>query len=105
MGNWGGGWSFAPDYLPTGEELFASGAVANSGGYANPANDSLISKTLTSSNLQDMYNWQNYLASQLPVMWQPEADYQVTEISGDLRGVTPQSPTLNLTPEDWYFVK
>jgi peptide/nickel transport system substrate-binding protein len=105
MGNWGGGWSFAPDYLPTGEELFASGAVANAGGYTNPANDSLISKTLTSSNLQDMYDWQNYLASQLPVLWQPEADYQVTEISGDLRGVTPQSPTLSITPEDWYFVK
>jgi peptide/nickel transport system substrate-binding protein len=105
MGNWGGGWSFEPDYLPTGEELFQSGAVANAGGYANPANDSLIEKTLTSSDLQDMYDWQNYLASQLPVIWQPDADYQVTEIASGLRGVTPQSPTLNLTPEDWYFVK
>jgi peptide/nickel transport system substrate-binding protein len=38
-------------------------------------------------------------------MWQPDADYQVTEIAADLRGVTPQSPTLSLTPEDWYFVK
>ena len=35
MANWGGGWSFAPDYLPTGEELFQSGAVANSGGYTD----------------------------------------------------------------------
>ncbi len=105
MGDWGGGWSFAPDYLPTGEELFQSGAVANSGGYANSADDALIQDTLNSSNLQYMYNWQNYLSAQLPVMWQPDADYQVTEVAGSLKGVTPQSPTLNLNPENWYFVK
>jgi peptide/nickel transport system substrate-binding protein len=105
MGDWGGGWSFAPDYLPTGEELFQSGAVANSGGYANSADDALIQNTLNSSNLQYMYNWQNYLSAQLPVMWQPDADYQVTEVAGSLKGVTPQSPTLNLNPENWYFVK
>jgi peptide/nickel transport system substrate-binding protein len=105
MGDWGGGWSFAPDYLPTGEELFQSGAVANSGGYANSADDVLIQNTLNSSNLQYMYNWQNYLSAQLPVMWQPDADYQVTEVAGSLKGVTPQSPTLNLNPENWYFVK
>ena len=34
MANYGVGWSFAPDYLPTGDELFQTGAVANSGGYS-----------------------------------------------------------------------
>jgi len=105
LANWGGGWSFAPDYLPTGEELFQSGAVANSGGYSSPANDSLIQKTLTSNNNQFMNDWQNYLATQLPMMWQPNADYQLTEVSNNLRGATPQSPTLNINPENWYFVK
>jgi peptide/nickel transport system substrate-binding protein len=105
MANWGGGWSFAPDYLPTGEELFMSGAVANSGGYSDPTNDSLINKTLTSSNLQDMYNWQDYLAPQLPLMWQPNAAYSLTEIANNLGGVTPQSPTLEINPENWYFTK
>jgi len=105
MANWGGGWSFSPDYLPTGEELFKSGAVANSGGYSDPANDSMINKTLTSSNLQDMYSWQDYLAPQLPMMWQPNAAYALTEIAGNLSGVTPQSPTLSINPENWYFTK
>jgi peptide/nickel transport system substrate-binding protein len=105
MGDWGGGWSFAPDYLPTGEELFQSGAVANSGGYSDPTNDTLIAQTLTNSNLSYFYNWQDYLAKQLPVLWQPNADYQITEIANSLKGVTPQSPTLSLTPEYWYFVK
>jgi peptide/nickel transport system substrate-binding protein len=105
MANWAGGWSFAPDFLPTGEELFKCGAVANSGGYCDPANDALISKTLTSSNVSYMYTWEDYLATQLPVLWQPNADYQLTEVADNLKGVTPQSPTLDITPEDWYFVK
>jgi peptide/nickel transport system substrate-binding protein len=105
MANWEGGWSFAPDFLPTGEELFECGAVANSGGYCDPANDALISKTLTSSDLSYMYTWEDYLATQLPVLWQPSAEYQLTEVADNLKGVTPQSPTLDITPEDWYFTK
>jgi peptide/nickel transport system substrate-binding protein len=105
MANWGGGWSFAPDFEPTGEELFACGAIANSGGYCDKTNDAMISQTLISSNMQYMYDWQDYLATQLPVLWQPNADYQLTEIAGNLRGVTPQSPTLSINPENWYFVK
>ena len=105
LANWGGGWSFVPDYLPTGEELFQSGAVANSGGYSSKSNDSMIQKTLTSSSSQFMYDWQDYLAPQLPMMWQPNAAYSLTEVSDNLRGATPQSPTLTINPENWYFVK
>jgi peptide/nickel transport system substrate-binding protein len=105
MANWGGGWSFSPDYEPTGEQLFLSGVVANSGGYTDSQNDSLINQTLTSSNLQYMYNWQNYLSAQLPMIWQPNADYQLTEVANNLKGVTPQSTTLSINPENWYFVK
>jgi peptide/nickel transport system substrate-binding protein len=105
MANWGGGWSFAPDYLPTGEELFLSGAVANSGGYSNSTNDSLINQTLTSNSEQTMYTWQDSLSSQVPVIWQPQADYQLNEIANNLKGVYPLSPTLSINPENWYFVK
>jgi peptide/nickel transport system substrate-binding protein len=105
MANWGGGWSFAPDYLPTGETLFKCGSIANSGGYCSPQNDALINKTLTSNSPSALYAWQNYLSTQLPMIWQPNADYQLTEIVDNLKGVTPQSPTLNITPETWYFVK
>ncbi len=105
MADWGGGWSFAPDYSPTGETLFKCGAIANSGGYCDKTNDSLIDSTLTSNNMNAMYTWQDYLAPKLPVMWQPNADYQVYEIANNLHGVWPMSPTLNVTPENWYFVK
>ena len=105
MANWGGGWSFAPDYLPTGETLFVCGSIANSGGYCNKTNDAMIDQTLTSSNLSFMYSWQDYLAPQLPLMWQPNAVYYLAEVANNLHGVLPQEVTLNLTPEDWYFVK
>jgi peptide/nickel transport system substrate-binding protein len=66
MGDWGGGWTFAPDYLPTGETLFKGGSVANSGGFSDSRNDALIGQTLTNSSLQVLYKWQDYLATKLP---------------------------------------
>jgi len=105
LANWGSGWLFDPDFAPTGETLFKCGAIANSGGYCTPLNDALISKTLTSDDLSLMYQWQNFLATQLPVMFQPNGVYQLTEIVNNLKGVTPQSPTLSINPENWYFVK
>ncbi len=65
----------------------------------------MITQTLTSSNLQYLYNWQDYLAEELPVQWQPSAPFQITEVSGNLRGVLPQNPALTINPENWYFVK
>ncbi len=105
MVNWGGGWTFVPDYDPTGETLFMTGSGANSGGYSNAQNDALINQTLTSSSMDAMYNWQDYLAPQLPVIWQPNGAYSLTEVANNLRGVLPQSTTLGINPENWYFVK
>jgi len=105
LANWGGGWSFVPDYEPTGETLFQSGAIANSGGYSSATNDTYIKQTLTTDNPQAMYTWQDYLANQLPVMFQPNGVYTLTEINNSLKGVTPQNPTLAFNPENWYFVK
>jgi peptide/nickel transport system substrate-binding protein len=105
LANWGGGWSFAPDYEPTGETLFLSGSIANSGGYTNKTNDSMIQKTLTSDNPASLYTWENYLAKQLPVQFQPNGVYSLTEVADNLKGAVPQSPTLGINPEDWYFVK
>ena len=105
MADWGLGWSFYPDIEPTGEELFLCGDPANSSGYCNTSNDAMIDKTLTSSASSLMFSWENYLAKQLPLMWQPDAPYQMTEVTDNLRGVLPQTTTLTLTPEYWYYVK
>ena len=101
---WGGG-TFSPDYLPTGDVYFLTGAATNSGGYSDAENDALIEKTLTSGNLSYMYAWENFLSAQLAQEWQPEPAFQLTEVANNLKGFLPQSPTLSINPETWYFVK
>jgi peptide/nickel transport system substrate-binding protein len=54
---------------------------------------------------QDISYWQDYLSPQLPLIRQPNADYQLTEVTNNLAGVTPQSATLSINPENWYFTK
>jgi peptide/nickel transport system substrate-binding protein len=105
FGNWGGGWTFAPDYYPTGETLFMSGSAADSSGYSNAQNDNLINQTLTSPSLTPLYNWQDFVQTQLPEMWQPNGVYELTEVASNLHGVIPQPTTLYLNPENWYFTK
>jgi hypothetical protein len=35
----------------------------------------------------------------MPVEWQPNAPYLISEVTNNLKGVSPQSTTLNLNPE------
>jgi peptide/nickel transport system substrate-binding protein len=105
MAYYGLGWTYSPDFMPTGDTLFLCGSVANIGGYCSQTNDAMIDKTLTSSNLQYMYTWQDYLTQQLPEIWSPYAASQLTEIANNLKGALPQSSTLSINPENWYFVK
>ena len=56
--------------------------------------------THTVSGTAVMYKYENYLASQLPDIWQPNPDFQISEIRSTLKGVT-QSALLNYTPEYW----
>ncbi len=104
MAYWGS-WTFAPDYLPTGDELFETGAPNNGGAYSNPHNDLLILDTLHARTPGQfdtaMYNWQNYLSSQLPVVYEPDAPTLLETIKGLDIGV--QNSALNITPEEWAY--
>ena len=104
MANWGGGWLYSPDYLPTGEEIFASGAGSNAGNYNDPTNNAEIVATNRSSSATAFTTWENYLAEQLPVIWQPLAVAE-PEVVKTLGGVLPFNALANLNPEYWYFTK
>ncbi|HZD66956.1 MAG TPA: ABC transporter substrate-binding protein [Acidimicrobiales bacterium] len=100
-----GGWVYAPDYYPTGGELFATGAGSNNTGYANPKMDQLIKATESPGNAQASLNaFQNYAAKQLPFIWVPTQDYQLTEVSSKLHGWT-SNTYLNILPSKWYLTK
>ncbi len=104
MAFWGE-WTYAPDYLPTGDELFETDAPNNTGAYSDPRNDQLILDTLharTPSEFDSaMYNWQAYLAGQLPVVYEPDAPTLLEAIRGLRIGA--QNSALNITPEEWFY--
>jgi peptide/nickel transport system substrate-binding protein len=97
--NWGAGWVYAPDYYPSGEEIFQTGAGSNSGSYSDKTNDAEIVATDKTSVSLD--TWENYLAKQLPVIWQPNYVTALTEISKNLSGAAPQSVYWAINPENW----
>jgi peptide/nickel transport system substrate-binding protein len=108
--SWGivnAGWVYSPDYYPSGEDLFETGAGTNLGSYSDPTADRLIAATnlLTSESPQQALDaYQNYLVQQIPVIWEG-GTYGLTEYQTDLHGVTPFSVFDAINPENWYYTK
>jgi peptide/nickel transport system substrate-binding protein len=101
MENWGAGWIFSPDYYPTGEEIFQTGAGSNSGNYSNATNDANIHATNVTQ--VPLTQYENYLAQQLPVVYQPNAANPIVEYQSGMTGVVPNNVYNSLTPENWRF--
>jgi peptide/nickel transport system substrate-binding protein len=102
---YGQGWYFDPGYNdPDGSVLFATGGVDNGGSYSDPTADALIGK-LQSGGYPALYKYEDYIAQQLPMLWLPQFDGQISAVSDKLHGVLPQDPDGNIYPENWYFVK
>jgi peptide/nickel transport system substrate-binding protein len=103
--NWGTGWTYFPDYDPTGEDLFKTGSGENDGSYSSPTMDKLIDASDYQPGQSTLNAYEQYVRQQTPVLWQPEAVYQISEVASDLHGVLPQSPLNGITPQDWYYSK
>ena len=102
---WGNGWGFYPMFAePSGDEIFASGAAANGGGYSSPEADSLMTAVHT-QGLGAFDKYENYISAQVPVLWMASPDYFVSAIKSNLAGATPTDPLLNIYPQSWYFLK
>jgi peptide/nickel transport system substrate-binding protein len=111
--NWGGGWVFSPDYLPTGEEIFdgtpgcSNGtelAGSNASSYCDATNHANITATTKSSAPSAMDTYEDYLTKQLPVLWQPLTP-GLGEINKYLYGVLPFNVFGTLNPEYWAWQK
>lgn len=112
--NWGAGWIYAPDYLPTGESLYAPHSVANYGGYSDPTANALINKTIfgpASDETAAMTQYNNYIAHDLPVIFGPTSIGACCGGSdgGDLiskkLGGYANNAFMLLAPENWYLTK
>ncbi len=102
-----GSWTYSPDYLPTGDELFETDAPNNAGGYSNPENDQLITDTLHARTPAQftvaMHNWDEYLTNALPVVYEPDQATLLEAIKG--LEIGPQNSADTITPEDWHYLK
>jgi peptide/nickel transport system substrate-binding protein len=97
-----GSWYF--DANPSGEDLFATGAAANFGGYSSAQVDALITASTTGRSADAMRDYSTLLAEQLPVIWLPNPPYQVSAIDSALRGVV-QDPLGDPQPQRWYWTR
>jgi peptide/nickel transport system substrate-binding protein len=96
--SWGGGWTYAPDYYPSGEEFFTPTSGWNPGGYSDPQMTTLIEAT-TYGNA-NLTAYLNYAAKQVPVLWEPETSPVAEHINtlNSKIGWVP-NPCLNFNPE------
>ena len=98
-----GGWT--PFLDPVVTSLFEPGPL-DAESYNDPTDNANITAALDGNGgAATVTAYENYLATQLPVIWQPDPDYQVSAISSKLHGATPQDPTLAISPEQWYLTK
>jgi len=107
LADWGGGWVYGFDPLPTGGELFSTGASSNPGDYSNPTNDANIAATHTAPNyaaeIADLYKYEDFLARQLPVAFMPGQPTQLTMYKSNLKGLVPQDVYDKIYPQDYSF--
>jgi len=102
MANWGGGWVFAPDFYPTGEELFLPGAGANSGNFTTPTDNKLIKKTDTTT--APLTKYEDWLTKQVPVIWQPVHGAGPFEAHHGLAGLGPiENAFSDFTAATWHW--
>jgi peptide/nickel transport system substrate-binding protein len=113
---WYGGWIYAPDYYPSGETLFGTGAGSNNVGYSSAVMDALIAATTQNGNknLNDVLSsgdaaaygaagaagqsFVSWSATDLPLIWQPQAT-GFREQLRSLVGAQPPNPLGDSNPE------
>jgi peptide/nickel transport system substrate-binding protein len=100
---WNGGWAYYG--RPTGEMLFRTGASSNFGHYSDPKADELIDRTVLGDDLDALYEYQDYIAAQAPVVWTPGFPIRLLEVARNLHGVEPINPYGLINPENWYYVE
>jgi peptide/nickel transport system substrate-binding protein len=84
---------------------FATGGSSNYGGYSDPEADSLINTTLQVTSQQDFFNYEDYVARQLPWLWLPLRE-NIEVYKSNLGGFVPlNSFSFDLDFEVWHFTQ
>ncbi len=105
------GWQLADlgynPYLlyPSDQGVFVTGGSSNYGGYSDPTEDRLIKTTETESSQQAFFQYEDYTARQLPMLFTP-LRAGIILYRSNLHGLAPLNPfSGDNTEETWYFTK
>lgn len=97
---WNGGWAY---HYPSGEIVFKTKAGGNFGFYTDAKADELIEKSVTTDDVAALYEYQEYIAEQVPVIFTPNFPIRLFEVSRELGGFEPVNPFGMINPENWYY--
>ena len=89
---------YDPPPYPSGQALFAEHYGVANGDYTSKENRTLIAKTERSKT--NLHSWENYVATQLPFLFEPEFAQELCEIDTALRA-SPPGLLGTITPATW----
>jgi peptide/nickel transport system substrate-binding protein len=106
LADWGGGVYTPPNGYPIEAGYTDCGGNNNHENYCDPAQDVLDNAAASGSATMASYNtWEKFISEQLPMIWQPNADFEVIAVKKGLTGPIPANTTLSVFPESWYYTK
>jgi peptide/nickel transport system substrate-binding protein len=101
LGNYEG-WSYS--LYPSGGEFLLPGSEGNSASYDDVAVNALIKQVRHSSSLAAYHAYENLVAEQVPLIWQPTPD-EIVASATNLHGPGIAAEFGDLEPNRWYFTK
>jgi peptide/nickel transport system substrate-binding protein len=106
LADWGGGVYTPPNGYPVEAGYTDCGGNNNHENYCDPAQDKLDATAAAGGATEaDYNNWEKFISLQLPMLWQPNSDFEVLAVKKNLVGPIPANTTLSVFPESWYFTK
>jgi peptide/nickel transport system substrate-binding protein len=106
LADWGGGVYTPPNGYPIEAGYTDCGGNNNHENYCDPAQDKLDSTAAAGGATMADYNaWEKFISLQLPMIWQPNSDFEVIAVKKGLSGPIPANTTLSVFPESWYYTK
>ncbi len=96
-------WNYGQyELIPSGTDEFAKGNYW-AGGYYTPAAQKLITAVETKAGTSTLYKDEAYISKDVPSLWWPLQDWEVTVVKKGLSGWQHLNPYANYMPQTWYY--
>jgi len=105
IADWGGGVYTPPNGYAVGAGYFVCNGNNNHENYCSKKEDAISKAATSSASAAKTAAWERFISTQLPMIWQPNADFEIIASKSNLYGPLPANTTLSVFPESWHFTK